>query len=116
MKADCVFCKIAKKEIPTNILFESDNFIAFYDIKPRAQGHTLIVPKRHFVTLLDIPNRLGNEMLEFTKKVAGHLLDKKQGEGFNILMNNLKVAGQIVMHAHIYIIPRKERDGIRPRV
>ena len=113
MKADCVFCKIAKKEIPTNILFESDNFIAFYDVNPRVKGHALIVPKQHFVTLLDIPNNIGNEMLEFTKKVAGYLLDKKHGDGFNVMINNLEVAGQLVMHAHIHVIPRKEGDGIR---
>lgn len=52
-------------------------------------------------------------MLEFTKKVAGELLDKKYGDGFNILMNNLEVAGQGVLHAHIHVVPRKEGDGIR---
>jgi len=73
----------------------------------------LIIPKKHFVTLLDIPNKFGNEMLEFAKKVASDILDKKIGDGFNLIMNNLAVAGQIVMHAHVHIIPRKEDDGIR---
>ena len=65
------------------------------------------------MTLLDIPNTLGNELLEFTKRVAGDLMDKKLGDGFNIVMNNLQVAEQIVMHAHIHVIPRKEGDGIK---
>ena len=71
------------------------------------------MPKRHFVTLLDISNKLGNEMLEFTKKVASGILDKKYGNGFNIVMNNLEPAGQIVKHAHLHIIPRNENDGLK---
>lgn len=92
---------------------ESNNFFAVRDLNPVSEGHTLVIPKKHFVTLLDIPNKLGEEMLKFTKKVAGDLLDEKLGDGFNVIMNNLEVAGQLVMHAHIHVIPRKEGDGIR---
>ena len=62
--------------------------------------------------LLDVPNKLGNEMLQFTKKVAEKLLDEKYGNGFNILMNNLEVAGQLVMHAHLHVLPRRDGDGL----
>ncbi len=110
---NCVFCKIARGEIPNKRTAESNNFIAIPDAHPKTPGHTLIIPKKHFVTLLDLPNKLGNELLEFTKKVASQLLDEKKGDGFNLLMNNLQVAGQVVMHAHIHIIPRKENDGIK---
>ena len=110
---NCVFCKIAKGEIKVDGVIEGNNFIAFRDANPKTEGHTLIVPKKHFVTLLDIPNKLGNELLEFTKKIANSLLDEKYGDGFNILMNNLEVAGQLVKHAHIHIIPRKDDDGLR---
>jgi len=110
---NCIFCKIAKRELKVDVVTESNNFIAIKDKNPITEGHTLVIPKKHYVTLLDIPNKLGNEMLEFTKKVAGELLDKKYGDGFNILMNNLEVAGQGVLHAHIHVVPRKEGDGIR---
>lgn len=110
---NCVFCKIAKGEFKQEKLMESDNFFATFDINPHAKGHTLVIPKKHYVTLLDVPNKLGDEMLEFTKKVASYLMDKKLGDGFNLLMNNLVVAGQVVMHAHIHVIPRKEEDGLR---
>ena len=110
---DCVFCKIAKGEIPAVKTGESNNFFAILDAHPQTDGHTLIIPKKHFVTLLDIPNKLGEELLEFTKKVSSDLLEKKKGDGFNILMNNLEPAGQIVKHAHIHIIPRKEKDGLK---
>lgn len=109
---NCVFCKIVKGEIKAEKVMESDNFIAFEDASPKTPGHTLVVPKRHFVTLLDIPNNLGSEMLDFTKKVAGKLMDEKKGDGFNLIMNNLEVAGQVVMHTHIHLVPRKEGDGV----
>ena len=109
---NCIFCRIAKREIKSDIIFESNNFFVIRDIKPRAKGHTLVIPKKHFVTLLDIPNNLGNELLEVLKKVSSELLEKKLGDGFNILMNNLEPAGQIVKHAHIHVIPRKEKDGL----
>lgn len=110
---NCIFCKIAKKEIKAEIVAESNNFIAFLDIDPKAKGHALVIPKKHFVTLLDIPSRLGEEMLNFTKKIASEVLDKRYGDGFNVIMNNLEPAGQIVKHAHIHIIPRKDGDGLR---
>ena len=110
---NCIFCKIAKGEIKNNRIAESNNFFSVFDIKPKVNGHALIIPKKHFVTLLDIPNNLGNEMLEFTKKVADKLMDEGYGDGFNLVMNNLAVAGQIVMHAHLHILPRKEGDGLR---
>lgn len=112
-KSDCIFCKIIAGEIASERVLESNSFIAIYDIKPKNPGHLLVIPKNHYVTLLDIPDKIGQELLEFTKKAAGHLLDKKYGNGFNVLMNNLEVAGQEVMHAHIHVIPRKEDDGLR---
>ena len=109
---NCIFCKIVKGEAKADVVLESDSFVAFRDISPVAEGHTLVVPKQHYVTLLDIPNKFGNELVEFTKKVASKLLDEKKGDGFNIVMNNLEVAGQVVMHAHIHVVPRNEGDGI----
>lgn len=99
--------------IPATVVDSSNSFVAFLDAHPKAQGHTLIVPKEHYVTLLDVPSKLGNELLEFTKKVAGRLLEEKKGDGFNVVMNNLSCAGQVVMHAHLHLIPRSEGDGLK---
>ncbi len=111
--SECIFCKIARKEIKSEIVFEGDSFIAVKDAHPVAEGHILIIPKKHCVTILDMPNKLGNELLEFTKKVSSLLMERKLGDGFNIVMNNLEPAGQIVKHAHIHVIPRKDGDGLR---
>jgi len=112
-KSTCIFCKIVKGEIKSEIVKTGNSFIAIKDTNPVALGHLLIIPKQHYVTLLDIPNNLAEELLKFTKELASELLGKKQGDGFNIIMNNLEPAGQFVMHAHIHLIPRKEGDGIR---
>ena len=107
LDSNCVFCKIVRREITAEIVGESNSFIAFRDANPKAEGHTLVIPKKHYVTLLDIPNTLGEEMLKFLKEISSGLLDEKLGDGFNILMNNLEPAGQVVGHAHIHVIPRK---------
>jgi len=109
---DCIFCKIIQGKIPTEKIEETNNFIAIADANPKTEGHILIIPKKHFVTLLDIPDALGQELLQITKRISSSILEKKLGNGFNILMNNFESAGQVVKHAHIHIIPRKENDGI----
>lgn len=110
---DCIFCKIVRKEVPADFVDESNSFIAIRDAHPKAEGHTLVIPKNHYVTLLDIPDRYGEELLNFLKKVSFKLLDEKYGDGFNVVMNNLEPAGQVVGHAHIHLIPRKEGDGLK---
>ena len=110
---DCIFCKIAKGEIPATKTYEDDNFIAFLDVNQFVKGKTLIIPKKHFETVLDMPSSLGNEMLEAIKKVSFNLIKEGKGEGFNLLINNYEVAGQVVLHAHIHILPRKKGDGLK---
>jgi histidine triad (HIT) family protein len=110
---DCIFCKIVNGKIGSEKVLESNSFIAIKDINPKTVGHTLIISKDHYVTLLDIPNRLGEELLTFSKQVVSKLMDETKAHGFNVIMNNLESAGQIVKHAHIHIIPRKEGDGLK---
>jgi len=112
-KENCIFCKIVKGEVKSEIVRSSNSFIAIKDVQPVSEGHMLIIPKQHYATLLDIPDRLGEELLSFAKEVSSYILENKYGDGFNIIMNNLEPAGQFVMHAHIHVIPRKEKDGIR---
>jgi histidine triad (HIT) family protein len=110
---DCIFCKIIKGEIPAEKTYEDDNFMAFLDIKPKAEGHTIIIPKNHFRNLLDMPTTLGNEMLEAIKKVSLDLIKQKKATGFNLIVNNEPSAGQIVFHAHLHIIPRDNNDRLK---
>ena len=113
IKKDCVFCKIASREIPAEIIYENDNFIAFPDLNPRVAGHTLIISKKHYVDILDMPISLGTELLDAIKNVAGKKLKEDLVEGFNILQNNFPVAGQVVMHTHFHLLPRRKDDGFK---
>lgn len=107
---DCIFCQIAKGEIESEKLAESENFFAIKDINPKTKGHSLVISKKHYKTLLDMPSSLFGEFLEVAKKLAIKLLDEEKAEGFNLVINNYEVAGQLVPHVHLHILPRKKDD------
>ena len=109
---DCIFCKIVKGEIPCAKLYEDDKVLAFLDIGPVAKGHALVVSKQHYETLLDTPDEIITSIFATAKRIAAAQQRVLGNKGFNILMNNKKVAGQLVPHSHIHIIPRKENDGL----
>ena len=109
---DCVFCKILKGEIKSDIVYSDDNFFGILDIHPVAEGHTLIISKKHFKTILDMPSSLGCELIDAVKKVSLDLIKQKKAEGFNLLVNTNESAGQIVHHFHAHVIPRKKNDGV----
>ena len=110
---ECIFCKIAKGEIESEKILDEENFLVIKDINPKTSGHSLVIPKKHYKTLLDMPASLFSEFLETAKKAAILLLDKEKASGFNLIMNNYEVAGQVVPHAHLHILPRKKGDGFR---
>ena len=115
-KENCIFCKIAKGEIPAERILETDNFFAIKDIKPKTKGHSLVISKKHYRTLLDMPSSLLGELLEAGKELAFKLLKEENAEGFNLVINNYEVAGQLVPHFHLHILPRKKDDGFRMNV
>lgn len=108
---NCIFCKIARKEIKSEIVYESENFIAFPDAHPKCEGHVLIIPKKHFANIMDMPSFLGNELIDVIKKV-GEIRIKQGAKGFNVLNNCGKEAGQVVMHVHIHLLPRMKNCKI----
>lgn len=102
MTSDCIFCKIAKKEIPSYFIFEDENFFAFLDIRPLNKGHTLVIPKKHYRWVWDIEE----EYSKVVNKIANAL--KK---AFDIDYVQSIVMGDEVEHAHIHLIPRFPDDG-----
>ena len=113
MVDDCVFCKIAKGEIPAKRIYENDNFFSILDANPCTKGHSLVISKKHFETMLDMPSSLGHELLDCIKHTSLRLMNDFNAEGFNVINNNFEVAGQIVKHVHFHIIPRKKGDGFK---
>ncbi|MEE9292102.1 MAG: histidine triad nucleotide-binding protein [Acidobacteriota bacterium] len=103
--ADCLFCKIARKEIPAKIAYEDRQVIAFEDVNPQAPSHTLIIPKAHFATMNDVgaeqEGLLGHMMLVATRVAKDKGLDEK---GYRLVANCLESAGQSVFHIHLHIL------------
>ena len=110
--ADCIFCKIAKGEIPSEKILETENFFAIKDIHPKTQGHSLIISKKHYKTLLDMPASLLGEFLETAKILSLKLIDEEKAQGFNLVMNNYEVAGQLVPHVHLHVLPRYKKGEV----
>ena len=108
---ECIFCKIAQKEIPADVVYEDEDFIAFLDINPVNEGHTLVIPKKHFENIFDIEESTYAELQKVVKKVAEKVKGATSACGVNIMQNNNPCAGQVVFHIHIHIIPRFEGDG-----
>ena len=107
---NCIFCKIVNKEIPSKIVFENEKIIAFLDIFPILEGHTIVIPKNHSITIEDIPEKELFELFKVVKKISTHIHEKLKIQGYNILQNNFKAAGQEIDHIHVHIIPRIEND------
>ena len=113
MMEDCVFCKIAKGEIKREAIWEDDNFIAFPDAHPAGEGHTLVIPKKHFDSLMDLNKEIYEKYLSAIKEVAKILMKKYKADGFNIVVNTGEVAGQVIKHVHFHLLPRKKGDSMR---
>jgi len=107
---DCIFCKLAEREIPSQIIFENELDIAFLDIFPISEGHTIVIPKKHYSNLEYIPDYELTELFKVVKKLAIMIHKKLKIDGYNILQNNFTAAGQVINHFHVHIIPRNFDD------
>ena len=110
-KKDCIFCQIIDRQIGSKIIFENEHNIAFLDIYPVSKWHTIVIPKNHYPNLEKIPDEELSRLYKDIKKVALFIRQKLNVDGYNILQNNFKAAGQIINHFHVHIIPRSENDA-----
>ncbi|MGI6608593.1 MAG: HIT family protein [Erysipelotrichaceae bacterium] len=106
----CIFCSIVKGELPTNLVYEDDIVMAILDLSQATRGHTLVIPKKHFVNIYDVDEETVKHMIAVCKKMAILLTDKLYADGCNIVSNNNEVAGQAVRHIHFHVIPRYAND------
>ena len=113
MKDDCIFCKLANGIIPTNTVYEDDDFTVILDAGPATRGHSLIIPKEHYADIYELPEELAGKTFKLAKRLATHITEKTGAEGFNIVQNNGELAGQTVFHFHLHLIPRYPDDGQR---
>ena len=110
--SDCIFCRIVNGEIPGLCVYENDDVFAFLDINPISVGHTLLIPKKHCETLVDMPEEIGPAMMKALAHVGRAVMAATGAEGFNCMQNNFAAAGQMVFHSHWHIIPRHAGDGL----
>jgi histidine triad (HIT) family protein len=107
----CLFCQIAQGERAAHTIFAGEGAVAFLDIFPCTPGHTLVIPRRHFATLSEMPTEEVGRLFQVAAVVAAKVQAAMGAAGFNMGINNDKAAGQEVFHIHIHIIPRYQGDG-----
>jgi histidine triad (HIT) family protein len=108
----CVFCDIIAKKAPAHIVYEDDNLIAFLDKHPIADGHTLVLTKRHYERLGEIPQAEVVKLFSKVQELNETIMKKMAAQGSHISVNDGKAAHQLVPHIHVHIIPRKADDGV----
>jgi histidine triad (HIT) family protein len=106
--ADCIFCRIVRKEAPVSIVYEDDKVLAFLDIRPLNEGHTLVIPKDHYETVYDMPEDLIAHIYTTVKRIAVAVKVITTADGITIIQQNGHAAGQEVFHMHVHVVPRYE--------
>jgi histidine triad (HIT) family protein len=111
LTARCTFCAIVAGELDAHVVLDTPNVVAFLDHRPLFEGHTLVVPRAHVETLRDLTPTLRDELFAQTQALAAAVQDAMHAQGTFVAMNN--VVSQSVPHAHVHVVPRNRKDGLR---
>lgn len=111
LPVSCLFCKIGNKEIPSEIVYEDESAFALLDVHPIAPGHTVVMPKKHSETILDLGDSELASLFSAVRNTTKLLQKALAPDGFTIGINHGKASGQTIEHFHIHIIPRFQNDG-----
>ena len=111
MADDCVFCRIVAGEVPAHLVLEDEDFVAFLDARPVFKGHVLVVPRRHYVTLADLPVAEVGPLFERVRLLSAAIPAALGAQGTFVALNN--VVSQSVPHLHVHVVPRTKGDGLR---
>lgn len=109
---NCIFCKIANGQIPTNSIYEDNDFKVIMDLSPASRGHAIILPKNHAANLFELPEEDCSKIMGVAKKCATAMKRALGCAGLNVLQNNGEVAGQTIFHLHVHLVPRYEEDTV----
>ena len=102
----CVFCRIVLRQARATIIYEDETVMAFLDIRPLSVGHSLVIPKNHYVDIFDIPGYDLSSVHKVTKQIAIAVKLATAAEGVSIIQQNGKAAGQDIFHLHVHVVPR----------
>ncbi|MBE6389639.1 MAG: HIT family protein [Lentisphaerae bacterium] len=111
--SDCIFCKIISGEIPSAKIYEDEYVYAFLDISPINFGHTLVIPKEHHQSAASIPEEVAGRMFRIASRIGILLKRLDEFDAYNLHLADGTAAGQVVMHAHLHVIPRGAEDNFR---
>jgi histidine triad (HIT) family protein len=109
---NCIFCKIVQRVIPSATVLETDDAVAFLDIHPVNKGHVLLVPKAHHADLTELPEVLAAACATLLPRLCRAIKSATGADGFNVIVNNGRAAGQVINHGHWHIIPRFYNDPV----
>jgi histidine triad (HIT) family protein len=107
----CVFCQIIAGEAPAYVVLDDERTLAFLDVRPVFKGHTLLVPKTHIETLIDVPPDLMAPLFTNAQRLARAMEDGLDAAGSFVAINNR--VSQSVPHLHVHVVPRRRKDGLR---
>ena len=116
MSEACVFCRVLAGELPASIVHEDDRCVAFLDLFPVHEGHTLVVPRQHVPDLRHCPGDLAGHLFVVARDLAPAVVAATGADGFNIWTAAGHAAGQTVFHLHLHVLPRFKGDGFGPRL
>ena len=102
----CIFCKLANGVLPTNSIYEDEDFNVILDASPATKGHALILPKEHYANMFEIDDDILAKAAKLAKKIMTHEKEILGCDGYNLVQNNGEAAGQTVFHFHMHLIPR----------
>ncbi len=108
---ECLFCRVVSGQVDTERVLETEHMVGFLDHRPVFKGHVLLVPRRHVVTLPDLPAELRDPFLEAGQRVAAAVVEGLGAQGSFVAMNN--TVSQSVAHLHLHVVPRTKGDGLR---
>jgi histidine triad (HIT) family protein len=114
MKTDCIFCRIARRELETDLVFEDENTLAFLDANPLAKGHTIVIPKSHVSRVEDLEEDLAEAVFRTVHRLTGPIQEAVSAPASTIAINNGPASGQEIPHLHVHVIPRFRGDGGGP--
>jgi histidine triad (HIT) family protein len=109
--SECIFCQIIRKQSPASIVYEDEQVVAFLSNRPVNEGHTLVVPKKHYENIYEISEEEAAYLFKVTKRVAHAVRDAMDAEGIRLVQNNGLAAGQVIFHVHIHVIPMRSTEG-----
>jgi histidine triad (HIT) family protein len=107
----CLFCRIVAGDAPAHVVLDEPEVVAFLDLRPLFHGHTLVVPRRHIVTLPELPAELVLPVIGAAQRIAAAVVTALGAQGSFVAMNN--VVSQAVPHLHVHVVPRQPKDGLR---